>query len=72
MSKSTAIIFAADNNYAVGVAITIMSLEERSPSLADSYIVYCDSWNEKNINFVKCLSSKVRMIPFTLYKGPMF
>ena len=41
MLKNTAIIFATDNNYAVGVALTIMSLEDGNPNLADAYIIYC-------------------------------
>lgn len=45
--KKTAVIFASDNNYAIGIAITIMSLEEKNPNLADRYIVYYDEWDKK-------------------------
>lgn len=64
--KKTAIIFAADDNYAIGVAISIMSIEDKSPTLADKYIIYYANWNEKQIEYVRNLSPKVNMINFEL------
>lgn len=62
--KKSAIIMAANSNYSIGVAITIMSIEEKSPELADSYIIYNDDFDDNTINFIKTLSNKVQFIRY--------
>ena len=63
--KKTAVVFSSSKAYSIGCCINIMALEEKSPDLADKYIVYCDSWDKEIMDKLKNFTDKVEFIEYT-------